>query len=319
MRLVTLQLPDRPAVGVIVGSDILVISGAGGLLPDAGQVPDDMRALLGTEGALDIIRRLHDRVESASSLGDDLREAHALVPFEEAELLPPVTNPGVILSCGVNYRNHIKEMNGTAPPEPVSFVKSVTALNASGSPIVLPRDYPDMVDFEGELCVVIGKPCHKIERRDALTYVAGYTLANDVSARDWLVPQVVNGVAVTTDQAVFRNVLGKQYPTFCPLGPAIATCDEIPDPNDILLETYLNDQVMQSTNTNDMVFDVANLITFFAQFYKFMPGDIITTGSPSGVGFGRNPKIFMRPGDVVSVRSPQIGALTNHVVAPVAS
>jgi acylpyruvate hydrolase len=316
MKLVTLELSGTPELGILLGSDILIISKAARRLPSAERIPRDMRSLLRASDGLDLARRLLDTVQSGSSPIDDLRDIEAIVPFDEAVLLPPITDPGLILSCGLNYHSHIEEMNAPTFPDPVAFVKSVAALTGSGTSIVLPKDYPDMVDFEGELCVVIGRPCHRIERSEALQYVAGYTMANDVSARDWLVPQTLpNGVEVTKDAAAFRNILGKQYPTFCPLGPAMITADELSNPNDLYYETILNGEVVQSVNTSDMVFDVPSLISYFSQFYGFLPGDVITTGSPAGAGFARTPKLFMRHGDRIEVRAGPIGALANTVVS----
>jgi acylpyruvate hydrolase len=316
MRLLTVKISDRFELGAVVDDDVVVFSKCAPRLPEVGQLPKSMRALFWSEDGIDRARKILDNTRSGSSMLDDLKEIEAVVPFDKAVLMPPVTDPGLILSCGINYRQHIHEMNTWTPPDPVCHIKALTSMTGSGSPIALPEDYPDMVDFEGELCAVIGRPCHKVERSEALQYVAGYTMANDVSARDWLVPQTLpNGVEVTKEAAVFRNVLGKQYPTFCPVGPAIVTTDEIPDPNDLHYETLLNGKVMQSTDTSDMLFDVASIISYYSKFYQFLPGDVITTGTPSGVGFGRTPKVFMRPGDVVEVRAASIGTLLNPVIA----
>lgn len=316
MQLVTLNILNRPEIGVVVGSDILIVSACARLVEEARLIPTTMKLLLGSPEGLNLLRKMIDKVGGSDALKDDLRNAHAFVPYEKAALLPPITDPGLVLSCGTNYQSHIDEMNAPPPAEPVSFVKNVAALNGSGSPIILPDDYPNMVDFEGEFCAVFGRPCHKINKADALQYVVGYTLLNDVSARDWLIPQVLpDGRAVTQEQAVFRNVLGKQYPTFAPLGPTIVTSDEVPNPNDLQMETRLNGKVMQSTNTSDMIFDVETLIAFFSQFYKFLPGDIITTGTPAGVGFGRTPKVFMRAGDLIEISVGQIGTLANPIIA----
>ena len=164
-----------------------------------------------------------------------------------------------------------------------------------------------------EFSVVIGKPCHRVNAAQALDYVAGYTIVNDISARDWVAPIFSANGTWASIQAWEHNLLGKMFPTFCPMGPVLATRDEVPDPDHVRLETRLNGKVMQSANTDDLVFSVAKLIEYYSQFYLFRPGDVITTGSPSGVGFGRNPKVFMKAGDVIEVEVQGIGILRNTI------
>jgi 2-keto-4-pentenoate hydratase/2-oxohepta-3-ene-1,7-dioic acid hydratase in catechol pathway len=215
----------------------------------------------------------------------------------------------------MNYHAHLQEMNSAVPDYPTSFVKNSNAVIGPGAPIVLPASHPDMVDWEGEFSVVIGRPCHAVAELDALNYVAGYTLINDVSARDWVGPVSEASAVMSGVLAWERNLLGKQFPTFCPMGPVLTTKDEIPDPGFVELTTKLNGKTMQSANTDDLVFGVRELIAYYSQWYQFRPGDIITTGSPSGVGFGRNPKIFMHAGDRIEIHASGIGTLSNPVVA----
>jgi 2-keto-4-pentenoate hydratase/2-oxohepta-3-ene-1,7-dioic acid hydratase in catechol pathway len=262
--------------------------------------------------ALDLIRRLVDAARGRAA--GALRETRALVPRAGATLLAPIPDPGMILAGGANYHDHLREMKAAAPSQPFSFTKSVTAITGDGAPIVLPRSNPGMVDWEGEFSAVIGRPCHGVDAKQALDHVAGYTLINDVSARDWVAPVFAASGVMGPIFAWEQNLLGKQFPTFCPMGPVLATRDEIADPNDVALETTLNGEVMQSANTSDLVFDLAALIAHYSRFYRFQPGDVITTGSPAGVGYGRTPQRFMKAGDTVAVRATGIGTLTNPVV-----
>jgi len=234
----------------------------------------------------------------------------------QAKLHAPIPDPGMVLSVGMNYHEHLKEMKTPVPEKPAAFTKSVASIIASGEPIRVPPSNPSMLDWEGEFSVVIGKPCHRVKAAQALDYVFGYTLVNDVSARDWVAPIFRAQGIMGPIHAWEHNLLGKMFPTFCPMGPCIATRDEIQDPADVHIETRLNGSVMQSANTDDLVFSVVQLIEYYSQFYLFMPGDVLTTGSPSGVGFGRNPKVFMKPGDVVEVEVKQIGILRNPIAAP---
>ena len=314
MQLVTLAA--RPGAGVVLGDEIVDLVGCRDAVPDARLIPTTVRGILEAgDTALDLVRRIVDRIGSNLMVADRLREGGALVERDGARLLAPITEPALILSCGMNYREHLREMNSAVPDYPTSFAKNAAAIIGPGAPIVLPASHPDMVDWEGEFSVVIGRPCHAVAEADALDYVAGYTLINDVSARDWVAP-VFQATAVMAGVLAWeRNLLGKQFPTFCPIGPVLATRDEIRNPDDVQLEALLNGVVMQSANTSDLVFGVRRLIAYYSQFYRFRPGDVITTGSPSGVGYGRDPKVFMRAGDRIEVRAGGIGVLANPVVA----
>ena len=314
MHLVTLNAAGHASPGVIAGDSILDLCAAAAVLPAAKLVPPGMRALLeGGDAALDLVRSLRDQAMNAnSSLAEQLTDCGALLPKSGAKLLAPLA-PGMILSGGMNYHAHLKEMNTPTPDKPVAFIKSSAAVIGPGAPILLPPGHPDMVDWEGEFSAVFGRPCFNVKAAEAIDYLAGYLLINDVSARDWVAPVFTATGIMGPIHAWEHNILGKQFPTFCPLGPAIATRDEIPDPESIAITTTLNGQLMQSANTDDLVFSLRKLIEYYSQFYLFVPGDVITTGSPSGVGFGRNPKVFMKAGDTVEVKVDAIGALTNPI------
>jgi 2-keto-4-pentenoate hydratase/2-oxohepta-3-ene-1,7-dioic acid hydratase in catechol pathway len=213
--------------------------------------------------------------------------------------------PTNILCIGLNYRKHAEEGKKPVPDSPVLFLKNLATLQNPGDPIVLPRKLrSDMVDYECELAVVIGKPCKNVSKANALKYVLGYTCANDVSARDW---QLKWGGS--------QWCRGKSFDTFCPLGPCLVTTDEIPNPNALAIKTLLNGTIMQDWNTNDMIFDVPTLIEFLSGSTTLQPGTVILTGTPHGVGAARQPPVFLQPGDTVAIEIEKIGALTNPVIA----
>ncbi len=222
---------------------------------------------------------------------------------EVAKLLAPLV-PTDVLCIGLNYRKHAAESNQSPPEYPVLFMKTSSAVQNPGDPIVLPRHLrSDAVDYECELAVVIGKECQNVSKAEALDYVLGYTCANDVSARDW---QIERGGS--------QWCRGKTFATFMPLGPQLVTADEIANPNKLGIKTVLNDQVMQDWNTDDMIFDVPTLIEFLSGSTLLLPGTVILTGTPHGVGAARKPPVFLSGGDTVSIEIENVGVLTNPVV-----
>jgi len=295
MHLVMFLKDKQPRAGVIEGEDIVDINA------NDRSLPPTLKGIL-EANALSSVKKL-------------LKSKKHRFPLKKARLLPPISNPGLLLSVGMNYHEHLKEMKTPPPEKPAAFTKSVASIIASGEPIKVPSSNPDMLDWEGEFTVVIGKGGYRIPAAKALDHVAGYTLVNDVSARDWVSAIFSSTGIMGPIHAWEHNLLGKMFPTFCPMGPCIATRDEIPDPANVRIQTRLNGKVMQDANTDDLVFSVVKLIEYYSQFYLFRPGDVITTGSPSGVGFGRNPKVFMKPGDVVEVEVKQIGVLRNTIKA----
>jgi 2-keto-4-pentenoate hydratase/2-oxohepta-3-ene-1,7-dioic acid hydratase in catechol pathway len=220
------------------------------------------------------------------------------------KLLAPV-EPTAILCIGLNYHQHAKETRSKLPKYPVLFMKNPAALNNPGDPIIIPPSCknPFQVDYEVELAVVMGKAAKDVTADEALNYVLGYSVANDVSARRW---QKNSGGG--------QWVLGKSFDTFCPLGPCLVTTDEIPDPQTLQIKCILNQKVMQDTNTSDMIFSVAEIIEFLSSCMTLLPGTVILTGTPSGVGFVRNPPVFLKPGDAVELTIDKIGTLSNPVV-----
>ena len=222
------------------------------------------------------------------------------VSLSDVTLLPVVPSPQKIICIGVNYADHAAETGQAPPPYPTVFAKFANTLAASGDPIVLPSASA-MPDYEGELAVVIGRPGRQITEQDALDYVAGYTAFNDVSARDF-------------QGHTSQWTMGKSPDTFGPLGLALVTADEIPDPQKLELRTTVNSEVLQQASTADMVFTVRQLIAYLSQTMTLLPGDVIATGTPSGIGAARTPPRFLRPGDTVVISIDGVTELTNPVV-----
>lgn len=234
----------------------------------------------------------------------DLRRGWTLTETSVAPVrfLPPIS-PSVVFAIGLNYREHASEMRKPEPTHPVVAMKNPSSVIGHGDLIRLPRFLPsDSVDFEVELAVVIGKTCRNLRPENALGAVAGYTVANDVSARDW--------------QNLYSGgqwCKGKGFDTFCPLGPVLVTADEIPDPNNLDLRLSLNGEFMQSSNTRDMIFGVRDLVAFLSGSTTLVPGTVILTGTPPGVGAARDPVRYLRAGDKLSLKIESIGVLENGV------
>jgi 2-keto-4-pentenoate hydratase/2-oxohepta-3-ene-1,7-dioic acid hydratase in catechol pathway len=227
------------------------------------------------------------------------QETERLVELEQVTLLAPIAPPNVI-AIGLNYRAHAIESNMPLPERPVIFFKTTTAVCGPNDPIVLPRMAPDEVDYECELAIIIGKRAKHVTKAEAHDYVLGYTCSNDVSARD---------CQIRLDAQWAR---GKSFDTFAPLGPWIET--EL-DPDNVGIRTRLNGRTMQDSITNDLIFDTRTLISYLSDAMTLLPGTVIMTGTPSGVGFARKPPVFLRDGDVVEIEIEGIGTLRNPVVA----
>jgi len=224
-------------------------------------------------------------------------------PAQVSKLLAPVV-PAAMLCIGLNYKHHAAESKAPVPEFPVLFIKNPGALNHPGAPIAIPRHLrSDEVDYECELAVVIGRPCKNVSRANALDFVLGYTCANDVSARDW--QKIRSGG---------QWCRGKSFDTFGPLGPCLVTRDDIPNPNALRIRTIVNGETLQDWNTNDMIFDVPTLIEFLSGSTTLLPGTVILTGTPHGVGMARNPARWLKPDDSVTIDIEKIGSLTNPVI-----
>jgi acylpyruvate hydrolase len=272
-------------------------------------LPTDMVALLEAgDVGLDVVRAMVARGEA----GDD---THAIVTNHVA-LLAPVPRPRFVLAAGLAYKSHLAEMSGTpAPAHPTGFMKTPTSIAGPDQGLHLPHQANSQVDYEGELACIFGRKCHAVAESDALSYLAGYTVANDFSARDWVRP-----VWAATQPWEARltwevNIMGKQFDGFTALGPVMTTADEIPDPATLTLSTRINGETMQHAPVSDLIFPIAAMIAHFSRWYTFMPGDVMLTGTPAGVGVSRNPPVFVKPGDVVEVEITNIGVLETRVRA----
>ena len=283
------QEPVRP--GLLYKNKTLplgrVIAVAEAFHPRGLTVPEDLNAL---------IALLPNYTEALQEL---LRGKTLDQVWQEAGVLPaaPLPRPNRILAIGRNYAEHAKEQDSEVPDEPIVFQKASSSVIGPGQPIVIPP-HIGRVDFEGELVVVIGKTGRNVPEREAMALVAGYTLMNDVTARD------------EQKRAIARSLpwfLSKSYDTFGPMGPCLVTADEIKDPHDLQITTTVNGEVKQQATTADMIFSIPKLISFLSHQMALEPGDVIPTGTPSGIG-------PLRPGDTVEVHIPEIGTLTNPVI-----
>lgn len=297
---------DKKHLGCILGSEVLVLATCG-LGPETPTSITDLLAG-GQPAMLSLRRSFEECVKDESSLGA-LRKRKALRPLAEVELAVPV-QPRLIVCNGRAYHAHRKEMGigHVSPGQPGGFIKNANAVTGPDTPILIPSIAPDMVDFEGELAAVFHTECHNVTADRAWDHIAGLTLCNDVSARNWV------ALAARTGN-ITPNVRGKQFPTFLPIGPSLVTLDEFADVNAIEMTTTVNGELMQSSTTADLIWPAAALIAHFSRFYLFRPGDMLSFGTPHGVGYARSPQRFLAHGDIVIVQSPVIGSLRNSVQA----
>lgn len=216
--------------------------------------------------------------------------------------LPPLA-PVNILALGINYKKHGDETAMSYPEQPILFLKATTSIAGHQGPIILPSAGPDQVDYEAELAVIIGRSAKNIKINEVMDYIMGYTCANDVSARDW-----------QFNKQKGQWARGKSFDTFCPLGPWIVPKEEITDPDNLDIKTILNGKIVQDSNTSQMIFNIREIISNLSKSLTLLPGTVILTGTPDGVGYTGKPPLFLKDGDVVSVEIEKIGTLTNRVV-----
>ena len=272
-----------------------------GLLVDAGTLLNDAVAVSTTRHLLAAGSATVQRAfEQARKVFDAGLDAPGVFQAASLELGPPVPDPDKIICIGVNYADHASETGLTRTEIPLFFGKFRNSLTGPTSPILLPR-VSSQIDYEGELAVVIGMRCKEVSEQAALQYVAGYSILNDVSARD---------LQMKTSQYMAGNALD----TFAPMGPGIVPASDIPDPQALQLTTRVNGQVVQHASTSTMIFSVAAIISFLSSIMTLEPGDIIATGTPSGVGFMRTPPLYLKDGDIVEVEIEGIGQLRNPVM-----
>ena len=231
----------------------------------------------------------------------DNPDAHPSHKLSDVRLLAPLSNPPRIFAIGLNYRDHATETKMALPSAPVVFFKLSTAIIGDQDAIVLPKNSREP-DYEAELAFIIGKGGYRIPAAAWREHVYGYTIINDVSARD-------------VQRATSQWSLAKSFPTYCPLGPAIVTADEIGDPHQLAISLSIDGETLQNSNTRELIFRIPELIEYISSITPLLPGDIVSTGTPSGVGMGRTPQRWLRPGETVTVTIEGLGSLTNPVVA----
>ena len=282
MRLVTFDDGSGPEAGILVGEDLVPVSA---LDAPASSVKGLLEAL---------------DTNALADLGERAESTPERVALSEVRLLAPVPDPEKIICLGLNYRDHAEESGQEIPSAPLWFAKFANSLIGSGQSIILPQAHPDYVDYEAELAVVIGGTANRVKEADALSPVAGAMAFNDVSARDL---QLQNTLWTS----------GKAVDSFAPCGPALVTLDEAGDLGSLALRTRINGNVVQEGNTSNLIFSVASAIAWLSRTITLVPGDIIATGTPAGVGGPQG--VFLRDGDTVEVEIDRLGVLTNPVRA----
>ncbi len=289
MKLVTYKPAGAgPQLGVVAGERVVNLSEA-----SLGKLPNDMRAFLELgEPALEAVRVI---ATEAAAIGEG-------VPLGDVQLLAPIRNPSKVVAIGLNYMDHVRESGGKVPTIATMFAKFPSAIIGPGDPILWNPAVTSKVDFEAELALVIGKTARNVAEADAFEYIAGYMNCHDVSARDL---QIERG-----DQWI----MGKSLDTFCPLGPYLVTRDEIADPHNLSVRCLVNGEARQDSNTKELIFKIPYLIAYLSRGFTLFPGDVITTGTPHGVGAFRKPPVFLKDGDVVTVEVEGLGQLTNPCV-----
>jgi len=285
MRLATIETAHGPRAAAYVDGAYIDLHGADPRLPTG------VRQLL--EGGPDLLRI------ARQAIGGNLATR---IPAAGVRLLPPIPDPPKLICMGLNYRDHAAETGAKIPSEPVLFSKFATALIGPEAPIVLPS-VSQKVDYEAELVLVVGRKGRHLTAATALEHLAGYTVGNDVSARDWQL-----------EKDGRQWLAGKTFDTFAPLGPWLVTADEIADPQGLGIRLRLNGQTMQDSSTKQMIFPAAEAVAYISQVVTLQPGDLIFTGTPPGVGMARKPPVWLKAGDVVEVEIDGLGVLRNPVV-----
>jgi 2-keto-4-pentenoate hydratase/2-oxohepta-3-ene-1,7-dioic acid hydratase in catechol pathway len=297
MKLVTYTHAGDTRLGAMIDDDAIVdLSRASG-----GTLPHDMLAFLARgDAAMQLAREAVAAASAAGSAGASASGVIFSLRDPATRLEAPVPRPGKVLAVGLNYRDHAEESGQAIPERPVVFAKMATCITGPGMPVHLPR-VSSSLDWEGELCFIIGKKARHVAAADALSYVAGYAVGNDISVRDWQ----------------FHSptwVMGKGFDTHGPLGPWLVTRDEVPNPGALDVKTWLNGELVQNSNTRHLIFDIGAIIAYMSAAFTLEPGDVVYTGTPSGVGVARKPSRFMKAGDVVRVEISGLGVLENPVI-----
>jgi len=287
MKIATFSVQTEQHIGLVKDNQIISLTALG---------PEEFPACM--KKFIERGSELHSRAEQLieQRVNDD-----AIFKLSEVNILPPIAKPDKIICVGLNYFDHCKETGMEPPESPVIFSKYANAIAGHNDAIEIPINSTE-VDFEAELAFVIGREAKHVSVEEADDYVFGYTIMNDISARDL---QFQDG----------QWSRGKTADTFAPYGPVIVTKDEVGDPHNLAISLELNGEIMQDSNTSNLIFTVPKIISFLSQSMTLMPGDLIATGTPPGVGMGRNPKIWLKSGDRMNVSIEKIGTLSNHVLA----
>ncbi|MCT4477941.1 fumarylacetoacetate hydrolase family protein [Peribacillus frigoritolerans] len=287
MKIATFSVQTEQHIGLVKDDQIISLTALG---PE--EFPACMKKFI--ERGSELCSRAEQLIEQR--VNDD-----AIFKLSEVNILPPIAKPDKIICVGLNYFDHCKETGMEPPESPVIFSKYANAIAGHNDAIEIPINSTE-VDFEAELAFVIGREAKHVSEEEADDYVFGYTIMNDISARDL---QFQDG----------QWSRGKTADTFAPFGPVIVTKDEVGDPHNLAISLELNGEIMQDSNTSNLIFTVPKIISFLSQSMTLMPGDLIATGTPPGVGMGRNPKIWLKNGDRMNVSIEKIGTLSNHVIA----
>jgi len=294
MTLLSVVTPEGPKLAVKLSSGILVLDDeVRGRIPGLDSLPRTLMGALSEPEGLGAVRRCVALLAGSAETFQDL-----VLPEEEVRIGLPFL-PRNIICIGLNYKDHADEGGAQVPNCPVLFAKLQSSIIGPNEPILLPPD-TEQVDYEAELAVIIGRRCRLVSAGEALDYVAGYTCLNDVSARDF-------------QRADGQWVRAKSQDTFGPMGPFLVTADEIPDPQTLGIRCWVNGQQLQNSNTSKMIVPISELIAFVSRGITLAPGDVISTGTPSGVGFARKPPIFLKDGDQVVVEVDRVGRLSSPV------
>jgi 2-keto-4-pentenoate hydratase/2-oxohepta-3-ene-1,7-dioic acid hydratase in catechol pathway len=301
MKLVRFRNGDREALGAVAGDRIVDLELAARAASITGLSNQIKGFLAEGESALQAARRVMEYAVDNSEQAID--GSPITRPLASTPLLCPIGDPQKIICIGQNYRDHCEEQNQPLPERAIIFAKFASALTHPRAPIELPKE-SEKVDYEAELAFVIGKRAKHVSEEDAKDYVGGYMCFDDVSARD-----------IQLHPAEKQWIRGKSPDTFAPCGPYLVTADEIADPHDLHIQLTLNGEVMQSSNTSNLIFGVYYLVSHLSKTMTLEPGDIVATGTPGGVGAFRNPPVWLKPGDEVSVTIEGLGTLTNPVAA----
>jgi 2-keto-4-pentenoate hydratase/2-oxohepta-3-ene-1,7-dioic acid hydratase in catechol pathway len=300
MRLLSYEKNDEIHLGLLVKDKIVDVSTAYSSL-FKGSIPSDMLSFL-AEGEIAMERAR--KVELAiTHTGNNLNSlSDLIININEAKVLAPIPRPRKNIIClGLNYSEHAEETRSALPEYPIFFTKPPTSIIGPNAPILFPK-HTSRVDYEAELAFVIGKPGKNIKENEAYDYIAGYTVLNDVTARDF-------------QRRHSQWFKGKGLDTFAPMGPCIVTKEEVPNPHHLGISLKLNSVLMQNSNTQHMIFKIPTLLRYLTMDMTVEPGDIIATGTPSGVGFTRKPPTYLKPGDVMTVTVEQVGVLQNKIVS----